>query len=291
MRRLTRGRPRRTSRRACSRMTTSRASRTSASRSGETQDRVNRPSPTSTRRTRTRSGRTTTRSRHHQKTTQAEDDAAEEARYRQDLDKKQARTDAKAKRKKSLSDVLSESGDEGMKNASRIDTSYHGGGGYVLRSSSQIAGARAMGGLISPGLCTHRTAPSRRGDADARPALAQARDLPRGNSTALAAKTSRRAVKAMSDFATKYTKSPAPARPATVARAKMVAPSKGRRRRQPTPTGHPGRSRAAGEKTTSAASIIVTTSAPMRATTPAEERARDLAYAGGAGGAIPPWAP
>ena len=92
------------------------------------------------------------KARHHQKTTQAEDDAAEEARYRQDLDKKQARTDAKAKRKKSLSDVLSESGDEGMKNASRIDTSYHGGGGYVPPQLIQIAGARAMGGLISPGL-------------------------------------------------------------------------------------------------------------------------------------------
>ena len=38
--------------------------------------------------------------RHRQAMTPAEDDAAEEARYRQSLDKKQARDDAKTKRKK-----------------------------------------------------------------------------------------------------------------------------------------------------------------------------------------------
>ena len=119
---------------------------------GETQDRVNKTVDDIDEKDKNAVWENDYKARHHQKTTQAEDDAAEEARYRQDLDKKQARTDAKAKRKKSLSDVLSESGDEGMKNASRIDTSYHGGGGYVPPQLIQIAGARAFGGPISPGL-------------------------------------------------------------------------------------------------------------------------------------------
>ena len=90
--------------------------------------------------------------------------------------------------------MLSESGDEGMKNASRIDTSYHGGGGYVPPQLIQIAGARAMGGLISPGLVP--IGPHRPDEAMPMlgQALAQARP-PTRYSTALAAKTSRRAVR------------------------------------------------------------------------------------------------
>ena len=174
---------------------------------GQTQDRVNSTVADIDEKDKNAVWENDYKARHHQKTTQAEDDAAEEARYRQDLDKKQARTDAKAKRKKSLSDVLSESGDEGMKNASRIDTSYHGGGGYVPPQLIQIAGARAMGGLISPGLVPigpHRpdeAMPMLGPGSGAGATSYEVLDGTGGEDVAASGK-------AMSDFATKYTKSP-----------------------------------------------------------------------------------
>ena len=92
--------------------------------------------------------------RHGQQLTKAEQDAESEARYRQDLDKKDARDKAKMARKRSVADVLSDSGASDEKAAAGIDTAYHGGGGhYVPPQLIPIAGARAMGGpMVAGGL-------------------------------------------------------------------------------------------------------------------------------------------
>ena len=147
--------------------------------------------------------------RHRQAMTPAEDDAAEEARYRQSLDKKQARDDAKTKRKKSLTDILTTPNQDDQ--GSRVDVAYHGGGGYVPPQLIQIAGARAMGGPISGGGLVPLTPMRALRPDEAQPMMgpgsgagATSYEVLNGTGGEDVAASG----KAMSDFATKYQSNP-----------------------------------------------------------------------------------